>query len=1210
MYSELSNIRASNDEDHSPHHNLNNSQVRSNNNVRRTWGAYFNQYVSGSINDKPPSNPYNWPNSSEEDILDRPKRLIRIGGSQQFSFCSNFVKTSKYEVYNFLPKFILEEFNPTTKIANFYFLLICALQAIPVISNTNGVPTTALPLLGVLITDSVFQIIEDILRHKADKTANSSIAHRFDSTSGTFVECKWSELSVGDYIKIYTRGSIPADVVILSVAEKTEPAQGICYVETKSLDGETNLKIRSALPSTLSKIRSERDLSPLVGDIEMEHPNKLIESFNGVIDLGTTIGRDPILPSNVLLRGCVLRNTDWIIGIVVNSGHDTKIMMSSTTTKNKTSDLETLTSNEIGRVILLLAFLCFWGASGQAIWNDQHDVKEINYLNWPNMNKISFWFIDFFYFFLLHATFIPVSLYVSMAVIRYFQSYFMMNDLEMYYEKTDTPALVRTMTLNEELGQVSHIFSDKTGTLTCNVMDFRKASINGVTYGLGITEIGKAAWKLQGKPISEAALKGETKAQQNAVPHVCFYDPKYDRDMSMNGAQKECIQDFFRVLAICHDVIPERVDGKIKLSASNPDDDALVCAAEYFGFAFQDRKDKFCILYNKAKDIVEEIEILNTIEFTSKRKRMSVIIRDSTDHQIKILTKGADSVMMERLKPGQDFLVSQTDKDMREFSIEGLRCLVIGVGIISESDYSRWNHEYNKARTDLAQIEKKKRGEKNLIEDLENAIEMKLRVLGCTAIEDKLQDGVPDCIAELAKAGINIWVLTGDKEETAINIAVACNLVLPTQYMDHIVVNSSTAPNRIAMNELFLHEIEDLNQEGGTDFKPRALIIDGPALITAMSDVSRGGLRDQLLELSQLCKAVVGCRVSPDQKREMVHLIKYGVLGVRTLAVGDGANDVAMIQEAHIGVGIKGEEGLQAVNSSDYAIAQFRFLSPLLLKHGRYNYIRMCHLVCYMFYKNILMSIAQFWFNFSCAFSGQKYYTEGVIQLYNLLFTTFPIFLLGAYDMDISPSSAKQFPQIYQGGVQHEYFGTWIFWSWIITAIMESILLSVLPLFTLSIGAYDGQTGSFLEAGATCFTAIIFIVNFKMFFIQARWYWFNYVIIFFSIGIYFTVAFFITSFTSLDYNWYQVFTRLVGTGSFWLTLLLLLVIVVAKDIYVAGLDRNFNFKPEHIIQEMEVANVLSSIQPQPNSVEMVTFKQFPNLDNAEESDFEDNQIKT
>lgn len=200
------------------------------------------------------------------------------------------------------------------------------------------------------------------------------------------------------------------------------------------------------------------------------------------------------------------------------------------------------------------------------------------------------------------------------------------------------------------------------------------------------------------------------------------------------------------------------------------------------------------------------------------------------------------------------------------------------------------------------------------------------------------------------------------------------------------------------------------------------MIVDGPSLITIMADVEQRGCRELLLELSLVCKVVVGCRVSPDQKREMVHLVKTGIEGVRTLAIGDGANDVAMIQEAHIGVGIRGEEGLQAVNSSDYAIAQFAYLSPLLLKHGRYNYIRMSGLVSYMFYKNIYMSMGQFWFNFNNAFSGQKYYTEGAIQMFNLLYTSLPILLFGIYDMDITPKQVYNNPSIYKGGIDNEYF--------------------------------------------------------------------------------------------------------------------------------------------------------------------------------------------
>lgn len=544
----------------------------------------------------------------------------------------------------------------------------------------------------------------------------------------------------------------------------------------------------------------------------MEHPNKLIDSFTGVIDLGPD-GRDAVQPTNLLLRGCVLRNTDWVIGLVLNTGHDTKIMMSSSETRSKTSQLESKASREITRIILLLATVCFTGATGQAVWNQVNGVDSIWYLNWQP-SPVGFWFVDFFYFFLLHATFIPVSLYVSMSLVRYLQSYFMNRDLDMYYSPSDSPAIVRTMTLNEELGQISHIFSDKTGTLTCNVMDFRKASVNGVSYGQGITEIGRAAWKLQGKPISKEVLDGEAKAQANAVPHVSFYCPRYDRDLRGGGVQADKLRQFFRVLSICHDVIPEKGrDGKVKLSASNPDDEALVCASEYFGFRFSDRRDKFSVIMNAERGSEELVEVLEVVAFTSKRKRMSVVVRD-TDGLIKIFTKGADSVMMDRLRANQDFLVDQTDTHMRDFSIEGLRCLIISYAVISDKNFLEWHKQYRSASMDLDEISAKKRGDPNLIEQLEDELEQDLLLLGATAIEDRLQDGVPDCIAQLAKAGISLWVLTGDKEETAINIAVACNLVLPTEYMDHIIINNSSAPSKEAMKSIFDMEIEVIHIVG------------------------------------------------------------------------------------------------------------------------------------------------------------------------------------------------------------------------------------------------------------------------------------------------------------------------------------------------------------------------------------------------------------
>ena len=566
----------------------------------------------------------------------------------------------------------------------------------------------------------------------------------------------------------------------------------------------------------------------------MESPNPVIDAFTGVLE-SSEFGRIPIFPNNVILRGCVLRSTEWMIGLVVNTGHDVKIMQAKIENKYKSSKLEEKATVQLIGVIMLLIFLCIMISVGEYIFDHYWDIRSFWYLNWTR-SPANEGVIKFFYSILLHATFVPVALYVSMALIRFGQSFFMCKDLSMYYEEKDIPAVVRTMNLNEELGQITHIFSDKTGTLTSNNMNFRKASINGISYGKGITEIGKAAWKLQGKPIPPEMLEAEEMASKSLTPHVSFYCPDFERDFNNNKPnsllsspqtsnrsfpkennsnptnnitstisstarpahliyQRERIKDFYRFLSVCHEVIPERLEnGEVKLSAPNPDDEALVCAAAYFGYEFKDRRDRFAIIYDKEKKTLVEIEILYTIPFSSARKRMSVIIRD-IDHKIKIITKGADSMILSRSDPNDQTLNSPTFEHINQFSQEGLRCLMIAASVIEEENFKDWSKHYDEANTDLRELEKKKKGESNDIETLEDLIERGLKVIGATGIEDRLQEGVPETIERLLQAGLKIWVLTGDKEETAINIGVACNLLLPQEYMDHVVINLLNAPN-------------------------------------------------------------------------------------------------------------------------------------------------------------------------------------------------------------------------------------------------------------------------------------------------------------------------------------------------------------------------------------------------------------------------------
>ncbi|RHZ31571.1 hypothetical protein DYB37_012311, partial [Aphanomyces astaci] len=538
-------------------------------------------------------------------------------------FCTNVVITSKYTVWSFLPKFTVESF---AKLANAYFLVVSALQCIPAISNTNGIPSSLPVLLFILAVDGTLAIIEDRRRHLADEEANSAKCNVVNRSTGALETILWSALQVGQIVKLDNRGTAPADLLILAVHEvDVDHKAGICYVETKSLDGETNLKLRQAMESTL-EVQTEAEVSALHGRVECEQPNKAISRFAGsffVDQHDGSIANHPISIKNILLRGCQLRNTEWMYGLVLNTGPDTKIMQSSAKPVAKWSSINGQVNRMIQWLLLLLVLLCSGSATAYVFWDNTFNayacataVPPTCYLSLETNSAVQRWFVGFGQYFLLMYQIIPVSLYVTISTVMFLQAIFMSWDLDMYFEELDVRMIVRTMGLNEELGQISYVFSDKTGTLTCNVMEFRKCSINGVSYGLGTTEIGmfftkiptfllyfslsfmiskgRAALKRKGLPVPEVPVS----KKGAKVPYVNFEDPRLHQKLtaiplnSSTNWTKEA--EFFLHLAICHTVIPEQAtdkhgDAVLRYSASSPDEQALVSAAKFFGFAFESR---------------------------------------------------------------------------------------------------------------------------------------------------------------------------------------------------------------------------------------------------------------------------------------------------------------------------------------------------------------------------------------------------------------------------------------------------------------------------------------------------------------------------------------------------------------------------------------------------------------------------------------------
>ncbi|XP_042159157.1 phospholipid-transporting ATPase IA isoform X3 [Oncorhynchus tshawytscha] len=1068
-------------------------------------------------------------------------RLIFLNQPQFTKFCSNHVSTAKYNVLTFLPRFLYSQFR---RAANSFFLFIALLQQIPDVSPT-GRWTTLVPLLFILVVAAVKEFIEDLKRHNADSVVNKKECQVL--RNGAWEIVHWAKVGVGEVVKAANGDHLPADLVILSSSEP----QGMCYIETSNLDGETNLKIRQGLQIT-SEIKDIDSLMRLSGRMECESPNRHLYEFVGNIRLDghSTM---PLGPDQILLRGAQLRNTQWVHGVVVYTGHDTKLMQNSTRPPLKLSNVERITNFQI-----LLLFGCLLAISlvcsiGQTIWKYQYGnaawYMDLNYGGAANFG------LNFLTFIILFNNLIPISLLVTLEVIKFTQAFFINWDTDMLYEPTNTPAVARTSNLNEELGQVKYIFSDKTGTLTCNVMQFKKCTVAGVAYG----HIPEA---------EDGSFAEDDCHSTQSSEEAGFNDPSLLENLQSNHPTAPVILDFMTMLAICHTAVPERTDDTIIYQAASPDEGALVRAAANLGFVFSGRTPDSVII--QALGAEEKYELLHVLEFTSTRKRMSVIMRTPSG-KIRLYCKGADTVVYDRLADSSRYK-EITLKHLEQFATEGLRTLCFAVAEISESTYQQWLEVFHRASTALQNRALK-------LEESYELIEKNLQLLGATAIEDKLQDKVPETIETLMKADIKIWILTGDKQETAINIGHSCKLL--TKNMGMLVINEDTLD---ATRETLSHHCGML---GDALYKENdfALIIDGNTLKYALTF----GARQYFLDLALSCKAVICCRVSPLQKSEVVEMVKKQVK-VITLAIGDGANDVGMIQTAHVGVGISGNEGLQAANSSDYSIAQFKYLKNLLLVHGAWNYNRVSKCILYCFYKNIVLYIIEIWFAFVNGFSGQILFERWCIGLYNVIFTALPPLTLGIFERSCRKENMLKYPELYKTSQNAMGFNTksytqediqsvcqrgghserrpyktatWptaepgqrakVFWAHCLNGLFHSVILFWVPLTAFQHDTVfgNGKTPDYLLLGNMVYTFVVITVCLKAGLETSSWTMFSHIAIWGSISLW--VVFFgiyssLWPLISLAPDMSGEADMMFSSGVFWMGLIFIPVTSLVFDV--------------------------------------------------------------
>uniref|UniRef100_A0A8C9THF6 Phospholipid-transporting ATPase n=1 Tax=Scleropages formosus TaxID=113540 RepID=A0A8C9THF6_SCLFO len=997
-------------------------------------------------------------------------------------FCDNRIVSSKYTVWNFLPKNLFEQFR---RIANFYFLIIFLVQ----VSDRPGDPD-----------------------HK--------------------------KIKVGDIVEVLEDETFPCDLILLGSSRDDDT----CFVTTASLDGESNHKTHYTVPDL------ESDLEVLNATIECEQPQPDLYKFVGRMHIHKD-GQEPAVrslgPENLLLKGATLKNTRVVYGVAVYTGMETKMALNYQGKSQKRSVVEKSING------FLLVYLCILLSKAlvcttlKYVWQNQRGQDEPWY-NQKTQKEKEFlkMFTDFLSFMVLFNFIIPVSMYVTVEMQKFLGSFFITWDRDFYDREIQEGALVNTSDLNEELGQVEYVFTDKTGTLTQNNMEFIECSIDGFQY-----KYQDSRTELDGFCVTDGPV---SKLQQKAGREELF----------------------LRALCLCHTVqvkeagqgvgFADQVDGVDVASAveqrgfiaSSPDEVALVKGAMKYGFTFLGLESKSMKILNRNNKI-EKYELLHVLNFDPVRRRMSVIVR-SPDGETLLFCKGADSSIFPRVRQEE---VERIRMHVERNATEGYRTLCVAYKRLTDEVFARVDAELREARLALQDREER-------LVAVYNQVEKGMNLIGATAVEDRLQEEAAETMEALQSAGIKVWVLTGDKMETAKSTCYACRLFQRSTELLELTVRTLEEGGRKRgerLHELLLDYHKRAVQDapppkGGVTRSVKAwlneeygFIIDGTTLsllLNASSDVVSSNYRSLFLQICQNCTAVLCCRMAPLQKAQIVKMVKNSKGNPITLSIGDGANDVSMILEAHVGIGIKGKEGRQAVRNSDYAIPKLKHLKKLLLAHGHLYYVRIAHLVQYFFYKNLCFILPQFLYQFFCGYSQQPLYDAAYLTMYNICFTSMPILAYSLLEQHICIEILE---------VAKNAMLRWgPFLCWTLLGIFQGLLFffGVHCLFGNSALQDNGQVFGNWSFGTIVFTILVFTVTLKLALDTRHWTWINHFVIWGSLAFYVFFSFFwggiIWPFLKQQ-RLYFVFANMLSSVSAWLVIILLILLSLLPDILWAVL---------------------------------------------------------
>ncbi|PVH94034.1 phospholipid-translocating P-type ATPase-like protein [Periconia macrospinosa] len=1104
---------------------------------------------------------------AEEEHDPTTQRTIAVGQPQTARFPANAVSNAKYTPWSFLPRTLYNEFS---FFINMYFLLVALSQIIRPL-RLGYLSTYIAPLAFVLTVTLGKEALDDIARRRRDAEANSEpyTVLKFEekgvgsglapgkssagkrrprklkrgnsrltdiedeeqqiSSKGVATASFWEltkpsrSLKVGDIVKLGKDQRVPADMVILKSSsldaapppvstpnpapalldEPTEHAEskdspngnaivessGEAFIRTDQLDGETDWKLRLTSPLTQNlEVGEYTRLRVVAGK-----PDKKVNEFYGTIELqpkrrkqydpheqeessAEEVRSVPLSIDNTIWANTVLASSCTVLAVVVYTGPQTRQALSTSPSRSKTGLLEL-------EINALTKFLCIFTLSLSFVLVAMSKFEVIE--GRP-------WYVSMMRFLILFSTIVPVGLRVNLDMGKSVYAWFIEHD------KSIPDTVVRTSTIPEDLGRVEYLLSDKTGTLTQNEMEMKKIHIGTVSYANdAMEEVASYTQQSFSTPPGEAPVF--------VTPSSAYVAPLTSATRTRREIGSR-VRDVVLALALCHNVTPitEEEDGQMVTSyqASSPDEIAIIRWTEAVGLKLIQRDRESMTLQSVASgNEVVRVRIMNVFPFTSESKRMGIVIKfyqgpinspSEDDGEIWFFQKGADTVMT-AIVAANDWL----DEETANMAREGLRTLVVGRKKLSAETYQDFSNRHTQASMALHNRDQA------VAEVVKEFLEHDLELLGVTGVEDKLQKDVKPSLELLRNAGIKIWMLTGDKVETARCVAVSSKLVARGQYVHTIA--------KMKRRELAQSSLDFLR--GKTD---ACLLIDGESLALMLTHY-----RQEFISIAVQLPTVVACRCSPTQKADVALLIRT-YTKKRVCCIGDGGNDVSMIQAADVGVGIVGKEGKQASLAADFSITHFHHLVKLLVWHGRNSYKRSAKLSQFVIHRGLIISICQTVYSISTNGLPNALYKDWLLVGYSTIYTMAPVFSL-VLDTDVDESVANLYPELYAELKLGRSLSTKSFLIWVLVSIYQGSIIQGLT--QLLAGVSSSPTSNvFMRMVSISFSVLVTNELVMVAMEVTTWHWIMIASIVGTAAIYFASIPFLTGYFDLGF---------VGSGAFW-----------------------------------------------------------------------------